>query len=237
MSELVVLSYHRVLGELSTGAMLLCMEDDPNYVEILESFECAEWGKMLRLFAKYLAEHPLAAGVFQRTDRAGLAPMRISAEEAELFRKDPAQAIQVRTFAARTVNVGAEKKEETINMVPPLTTGYDMRADFFGELVYLRVKDKKVECPGCGRWLNFSLTTHGHTVDGVECSQCECRTVFGDAQDQWMGTYVLNILGNSHDRFFLPRKWNKNGNWISRVELQKMLEDYLEEKAKVTCTP
>jgi hypothetical protein len=233
MSELVTLSYRRVPGDLSSGVVILSSEEDVNYVEILESFEGIDFVPLMKVFAKHLVLHPLAAGVFQRTDRAGLAPIRMGDEEAELFRKDLATAIQNRTFSARTINVGVGKKEEAINMVQPLTTGYEMRADFFGEVVFVRMKDGKLECPECGKWAHGVLEKDPNFYF---CNDCGLLTHVEEKSSDWAGIKVQGLTDSTIERLFLPRKWNKNGNWISRVELQQMLEAYLEEKAKVTCT-
>ena len=232
MAKVLTLSYRRVEGELSDGALLL--SDDLDEVEVLESFNKAKYEEMLKAIARHVILHGNVAVVFSRTDRSGLAPMKMSEQELELFRTDPAAAIQNRIIPPQVVHIGVEKKEETMTMVQPLTTGYEMRADFFGELVFVRMKDGKLECPECGKWARGVLEKDPNFYF---CNDCGRLTHVEEKSPDWAGIKVQGLTDSTIERLFLPRKWNKNGNWISRVELQKMLEEYLEEKAKVTCTP
>ena len=231
MAEYIILSYRRVGQDLSTGSVLSWKEDGTN-AQVLESFDSLSYQDLLLRFASHMKSHPSASGVFHRTDKPGLAPMKIIDEEAELFREDPHKAIQHYLVPRQVVHVGVPKyvdKFETI--IPPLVVGYDMRADFFGELVFVRVREGKIECPSCGKWVG----PVGTLSTSVPCS-CGLKTEVEDLQHRWAGVSVQSLLSSGVERFFLPRKWNENGNWISRDELQKKLSEYQEEKEKVTCT-
>jgi hypothetical protein len=236
----VYLMYSRVKGELSSGALHYMNEDGGH---ILESFTELGYIDMLKKLAKHLIAYPTCRAVFQRTDRPGLAAVMLSEEESELFRTDPCSAIQNRTFEAQASTLPAPPLvyvEETENIVVPFTVGHDMRADCFGEVVYIRARKPgedhgEVECPLCGTWGWL-----GPVGDSpyFYCTPCDYHVEVMHLLPYtgWAGIRVGDLLQGAATKFFLPRKWNKNGNWISKEELQMMLKEYLEEKAKVTCT-
>ena len=55
MAKVLTLSYRRVEGELSTGALLL--SDDLDEVEVLESFDKAKYEEMLKVVSIKLHVH------------------------------------------------------------------------------------------------------------------------------------------------------------------------------------
>lgn len=239
--ETLTLSYRHVGGELSTGALLL--SDDVDVVEVLENFENATYPHMLGRLAHHLKENPSALCFFLRTDRLGLSPMKLSEEETALFRTDPAAAIQARTVPPQVVHISVDKSQQLPlpvtevdeSMVPLLVTGYAMRVDCFGEEVFSKARaNGDVECPLCGRW-GACGDRNGLLFYCIKCDRCFEPSDY-QAGEGWVGFSVEDLLKSDASKFFLPRKWHQNGNWISRSELQKMLEEYLEEKEKVTCT-
>lgn len=229
---IVVLSYRRSSGELSTGYITLIDSAAEGWVQ--EDFQDIEYKRMLSLFARVLRENPGTKAGIQRIDRAGLSTMVLSDEETELFRKDPAAAIQARTVPPQVVHIGVDKSA-SVNMAVPFTVGYDMRADFFGEVVFVKGRkhpnEHLLECPYCGYWAKAN-----HVLSIFTCANCSSHTEAVDKQEKWVGVSVEQLLLNGtvkEQGFFLPRAWNKNGNWISEKELRDMYSNYLKEKETV----
>lgn len=229
---IVVLSYRHTGGELSSGSIILINEIA--VADVLETFQDIEYKRMLSTFAKVLRWNPGTKAGIQRTDRPGLSVMVLSDEETELFRKDPAAAIQARTVPPQTAHIGVDKSA-AMNMAVPLTVGYDMRADFFGDVVFAKGRkhsnEHLLECPYCGYWAQASIGSSVFT-----CMNCSSHTEAVDLQEKWAGIEVAQLLSNGAANprgFFLPRAWNKNGNWISEKELRDMYSNYLKEKETV----
>lgn len=245
---LIVLSYRRSKGELSSGAIIYWPSESE--AEALHHFEDATYKYMLSLLSVALRDRPGTRAAIQRTDRPGLAPMLLSAEESDLFRHDPAAAIQARTVPPQVVHIGVDKPNTEPapppssfeNMAVPLTAGYDIRANFFGELVFVRAREISqgavIECPYCGHWVaeGKGPERQAGLLPAFDCQDCGGHTRVEDLQERWAGVPVKWLLGEgpAFERgYFLPREWNKNGNWISKEELQKMYSRYLEEKETI----
>lgn len=243
MTDTIVLFYERVPVDLSTGSIMLITEDRApfrsNPDRHLVDFHAFAYVPMLSLFAKYLLEYPEAHGAIQRIDRPGLIRIDLADDEVKLFREDPVEAIRRRTFETQVIHVGPEKikaPEETVSMVPPLDAGYDARVECFGDVVFLRVnKQKEVECACCGAWAKTLM------LDNRFIYRCECGawlTILDWKPDlRWAGVGVFDLLGCKEEKYFLPRQWNTDGNWIARNKLGEMFLNYTEEKQKASHIP
>lgn len=237
MADTLTLAYRHAGNELSTGAFyLLTPQGDAG--DVLERFEKLPYVEMMRRFAGHLIKHPDIDGAIQRTDRPGLALLRLPPDEVELFRRDPVEAIRQRIFAPQTVNVGIDKKKP---VEPALEAGYTTLVQHFGDMVFCRVRHfeereemfkHEVECPGCGKWEPFELNEK-KTKGRLECSHCHTFIDLDDAGENknYAGIKVPSLFGSKLQRFFLPRRWNKNGNWISRDNLRELHNKYMKEKA------
>jgi hypothetical protein len=109
MSDLLLLSYRREDGDVSTGSVLLRSNGKDT---TLVRFVRMGFLDTLKLFAREMVAHPTARGGFHRTDRPGLLPMHLTEEEENLFRTDPAAALQRYTVEPQVVHVGVVKNNQ-----------------------------------------------------------------------------------------------------------------------------
>ncbi len=117
-----------------------------------------------------------------------------------------------------------------------LRAGVETLIDAFGESVYVQVKNGEAECPRCGRWRGTMWRRGGSTA--VKCVECGFLVVAHaqfriDGHSDWAAIFTEDLLGvDAQDtpRFFLPRAWNTSGPWITREDLQKKYDKYVEEK-------
>lgn len=236
--KILTLAYRRSRGDLSTGAFLLTTAETDT-ANVLEHFEDLTFIDMMKKFAKYLADYPQVSAAFQRTDRPGLLPFLLAPDEIELFRSDPAAAIRQRMISPQVVHIPVDKsrKPSANSAIPPLDAGYATLAQCFGELVYTRVRKRPedlplVECTSCGFWCPIARID----ADGwaFRCVECSAWVPVADFQpdEGWAGVSIDTLLASGTTRFFLPRKWNKNGNWISRPELVEMYDTFKKEKSR-----
>lgn len=158
--------------------------------------------------------------------------MKLEAAEIELIRTDPAAWIRSMTIPDRTVVISDRKTASTLRV------GHDTLADAFGDKIYLAKKDGLVECPGCGRWKGKVHTVVPGCISEY-CSDCDLKLP-GDDHDKWMSVDTGILLTWSGgvgcvriDRFFIPRKWNETGPWISRADLSEKYHEFIEEKDNV----
>lgn len=128
----------------------------------------------------------------------------------ELMR-DPSRVADLLSVESRTVYVRDDS--------PILRSGIDALADTFGDVVYCRadtIGSGHIECPGCGRW-------------GASCIACGF-TFAGEYQGQWFGASVSALLASGLNRFYLPRKWNEFGQWITKDALAAKYEKFSKER-------
>lgn len=230
-TETVVLSYLHAGRELSTGSVILWRGIGTD-ATLLEKFEKATYVDMMKRFAKHVAEHPTAEGAIQRTDRPGLVLLRLPADEVALFRTDPVEAIRQRMFAPVVVHVGVDHQPAVEPAVSAgLDAGLTTLSQYFGDLVYLRARKQasclpQVECVGCGRWADVTADEAA-----VACPRCliSVPVVFTPGSP-WAGVKVTSLIAIDIKRFFIPRRWNTQGNWITRGALTDLYNKYNKEK-------
>ncbi len=233
--KVVILSYKRVEGDLSTGSIAIsgAGSKDP---KVLQSFEKITFPVLMRIFAAQLIAFPAAGGVIQRTDRPGLIPITLRLDEVDLFRTDPAEAIRQRTIPPQRVVIGVDrserdrKVEETLH----LDTGHMSLAECFGDLVYARTRIKsescEVECHVCGTWA--PVLPVNDTRWSYRCSDCNTWFALDDLAHEagFAGVSVKSLLETKKEVFFLPRRWNNHRNWVTRATLEKLFREYVKEK-------
>lgn len=222
----IVLEYKRV-GNLSTGQLVRREGEEASY---LCSFQEEAFDNMIRRFAAALQEEPSARGVIQRTDRAGLTPYVLDQRLVAMFRTNPEAAVASMSPGGPMVNF-QRKVEEQTPIVTTVRAGFDTLANAFGDTVYSKLKDGKVECPGCGLW-----SSHGG--DHLACRNNKCslymRAISLEPRRRWAGlrTKELILLGHC-SRFYLPRAWNDGRSWVTREELEQKYNDFQKEKTHV----
>jgi len=183
---------------------------------------------MMLGFADLLHTQPEAEAWMLRTERPGLSPLELDPATTQLLREDPMKAIQpmipppVRVFVRDEV-----RPESTIKV--RVRGGYDTLADAFGDEMYLRHKDGKTECFGCGRWhpTDKSVVCYGEVNEMIE----------GAVVGNWFVVNTARLISLCCERYFLPRAWNESGPWISHEDLQKKYDEYLKEKEACSRPP
>jgi hypothetical protein len=130
----VFLEYRRV-GERSTGQVFTksngLLQGPP------ASFVDLTFDAMLYTLARELEAHPEAEVFLLRTDRPGCLPYQLDATTVELLRTDPVAMVQAFTVPGSPSTLLKRRRE----LPPPvmrLRAGFDVLADAFGELVYVR---------------------------------------------------------------------------------------------------
>lgn len=218
MSELLVLSYRRVGADMTSGSVLLVDEDstvtEVKLVDVLERFDEVPFISALKVFARYARTTTATGAQFHRTDATLHAPIRITHEEFKLWKTDPATVIQRYMVPPQVVHVGVEKK-------PRHPSRSDALEDVFGSTVLVRRRGEDLECPECGAWARQVAVEEG---PAFHCAECDRLTHVKEITEKWTVIEVKELLETKSrsGKYFLPRAWNKNGNWISFEELQAM---------------
>lgn len=217
----VLLSYRRV-GEGYTGA--LCGVE----------FHDVSYASMMMATSLRLQEDPDAHLILQRTDRPNLMPASLSPAQLLLLREDPLRYIKQTSASDVVIDLRGSKQGHPARIPRSggLRTGHDTLAAAVGSRVYLRLRGTdsacRVEHVGTGRWVALSdflrefsaLSSHHHAWD----------LHFITDTSGWLSVSTELLLGFDLDRFYLPREWNPNGNWITKAELQALYERFKKEK-------
>jgi hypothetical protein len=231
----IVLSYKRE-ENLSTGAVTI-EEVGVGPRELFE-FSKMSFSSMIGLFASHLQQHPDAGAVILRTDREGLQPYHVNGDLLFMLRTDPVTAIRMLDAPEVTVRVRDVKELVDISdciKTVPLPAGADTLAQTFGDEVYIRRRGTggltEVECPCCGHWARalFDETPRGRRIL-VACGGC-ARFHVSFLGSSWAGVQTSEILHLNKDRYFLPREWNANGNWVTHKDLTSLFEQWNQEKS------
>jgi len=247
----VVVAYKRV-GESYTGEIFLRSGEERSTGT---SFEDKSYAWIMARFAEVLKEHPSYGGVMDVLSGSRYIRHRVDIKTAVLLRTDPAAAISSMHHEPRVVIVKDVIVPAVVDWVEvSVKIGHDTLADAFGDNIYLRLKDEKVEFPFDGRWKSFtSQITRGHTKETGEPWEREALWIPGyhghvperavwispsKVTDSWavVPTDVLLEIGKIQGikRYYLPRAWNQSGGWISHEDLQTKYDEYLKEKEDVS---
>jgi len=213
-----------------------------------EDFVSLPFHRMMTRVSSNLRSHPNAAVVLQRSDRSGLSPMALGEEMRELLRDDPVAAI--RSMDIRVGQVAPSVPE------PVLRSSHDTLADAFGERVYIRMRNGYAEDPTTGKMAQLAtgpkcgwrIQGEGNSyekwlpiqLEGVE-GDLDIENAVDDPQQlmeklgkvlaecKWASCSVEDLLSRPGNRFFLPRRWNKQ-QWITRQALRERLDKYRKER-------
>lgn len=186
--------------------------------------------KMISALSKDLRTDEKDRCVFRRLEHPDLSDFVLDDQFTQLIRTDPLTAIRVMEFKTEPVDLNKIKKFEVPAMALP--AAYDSLADTFGDLVYAKRDDNKVECPLCGDWADLF---DGDGGCHIECNNCGSPRVTAaeDMSEKWVGVRTEDLLRDGAVEFFLPRAWHKNGNWVTRGELETKYEAFLKESEDV----
>ena len=215
------------------------------------SFVEMTYADMFRSLSELANKFPQAKLVMRRLEQGpDSTALGLGEDTCALIRDDPEAYIAQSTLPPQRVvlHLGADAKVTEGVAVNTIRSGHDTLADAFGDVVFLKQRlvegEQKVESPTTGRWVVLECDTDGTYF----C--CEWWTnEFGDPEgdtdlllpvvqeaEGWAGIPIDKLLSLKVERFFLPRKWNENGPWISHEELKTKYERYLKEKEACTRT-
>jgi hypothetical protein len=180
--------------------------------------------------------------VIRRTDRDGLMPYKLDPATVKLLRTDPEAAVAALTVPDRSPSGEVRKvREANVPIVmPPLKVGDDVLADAFGDQLYFRVRGHELECPGCGFWGMFTTPGLLNDPDRAGLSfktafvcrkRCGCERFIVTCNKEWGYVDTTYLLEQTKlAAFYFPRAWNGGRPWVTRENLQKMFNQYKEEK-------
>lgn len=218
----LVIRYHHDTGDTCTGDLRLVWADGSAPVEVLLPFEKMGFNKMMSNASRSLNAHEIDRLLVERTDRGGLKPFVMDNPTVELLRSDPVAAIHAMNVPPIHIDM---RKGRPAAPAPVFTAGVDTLAEGFGDEVYARVRNKEVECPGCGMWSPF--TEGGKLNCYKKCFlSLSARYVPG-----WAIVSVQDLLNLNFERYFLPRGWNRTLVFISHADLSALYNQWKKEKA------
>lgn len=221
----VYLEYRRV-GEKSTGRLYV-MQGGQLQQGVFQ-FENLAFDAMLYELARKLALHADASVYLLRTDRSGCLPYKLDDGTVALLRADPVSMAQALTVAGSPSSLLLRAQQAQERVVMPLRVGVDVLADAFGEVVYVRLSDGEVECPGCGFWSPLD-------AGGFRCrKRCHVQLDIATA-GRWATVPVTSLLASPLQRFYLPRVWNTQ-LWITKDELAKLYQAFISEREAALCS-
>jgi len=243
-------------GETYHGSIWIQIFPTRGYLHKMD-FKDFTFARMMSHLAKIARDYDECTGIILEREEAK-GTYRMGEEEIRQLREDPAAAISSMQVPDKIVVVRDTPEptfthpegEETIQ----LRSGHDTIADAFGDYVYCRMKEGRVENPITGRWSGLCrseltrppeqiyVTVYQgdvdrlRTVDPGHTGRLELP--WFEAGENWLKTRTVNLIAfgvlAGCNKFFLPRRWNKSGPWVSHADLEQMFETYLKEKEDVT---
>lgn len=159
-------------------------------------------------------------------------PMTLPPNIEEMLRTDVQAAIKAFTVVPQRIEIGVPRKPRP-ELVGTLRYGHDTLADALGDEVYIKVRagarSAQAEDPVTGRWVPLIL--RGMVP---HCGTSLRLTGLHQGVTCWASARVEDILALSKSRYYLPRRWNPSGGWISHDALAEMYAFYQKEKADVS---
>lgn len=201
------------------------------YTGMLEGTEFTglSFADMMMLVRDKLLAFPGCGLLILRTERPGLFPVHLEPSLLKQLIEEPAKYIAANSIPDRTVDIqgtGRISKLAEPYHVPRggLRNGHDTLAEAFGDFIYLRLRDSKVEHPCTGRWEPVSKVQAALGIAARRVYPTDEGKGFG-----WLIVCTLDLLKVDTIRFYLPREWNKGGPWISKTLLQAAYEKFRKE--------
>jgi hypothetical protein len=196
-------------------------------------FDAVSFASMLERVGELLRSAPGSRLVIKREEAPY--PLTLPENIEELLRTDVQAAIKLLTVPPQRVVVAPLRTPARAanELLGTLRYGYDTLADSIGELVYLKCRFSRadrvqVEDPVSGRWEAMTLL---HMA--AHCGNLPLAlggVLMGD-QGRWVAARVTDILALDQPRYYLPRRWNESGGWISHETLSNIYAFYQKEKA------
>lgn len=211
-----------------------------------EEFTGLHYGRMVGLVSEALKKNLDASVVFRRTDNDHACPVLLGDSLRDLLREDSVGALRMMDPGSVPVPAPAGRGE-------PMLSGLDVLAESFGERVYCSMMSGSVEDPLTGEWRSLSVgptsgwrirgqgNVHAHwlpiRLEGVDDVVHEANDELSIQQlspvlatCRWCSVRVEDLLAREDNKFFLPRRWNDNGSWIGRSDLQRRLDVFEKDK-------
>ena len=239
-ADVILLSYkraHELVNDehLMSGSIELFNENEK--LEDQYVFGEVSFARMMSAVSERLRQHREAKVVIHRLENSALHPIILGDEMRALLRDDPVAAI-------RTMHV--KRGQRAMEAQPVLRSGFDTLSDAFGERIYLRLQSGMAEDPLTGKmltlaygeksgwrirgdkddwqsWLPIEMPGAPNTMDGGELTDFLVTA-------RWATVSVADLLATSESKFFLPRRWNPDGQWVTREALSERLEKFNKEK-------
>lgn len=197
-------------------------------------FSAVSFLKMFEAVGDALRCSPELRLLIQREEDGSFSTLPPSMEQ--LLRTNTPEAVEAMTVPPRRVVISDDRPKPR----PPVHTlrqGHDTLADALGDDVYLRSKVNtfadqwlQIESPLTGRWEPVCELNHLLYIGGGKLAV----QVILDTESKWAKARVADILALALPRYYLPRRWNATGGWITHEALASLYSQYQKEKADVS---
>lgn len=248
MTTTVILEYQRVRDTLLSSGRILSNENGL-ITEEGTPFVDSPFRTMITNLARTLENWPLDVPVevvLQRTDREGLLPYKLDEATVTLLRKDPVAAVQALEFPTHSPSSTVTRvRKERVMQAPPILAGHAALSNAFGDVVYFKVREHELECPGCGYWGMYTSPgllknpeREGQVIKTAFVCPKKCRGRFiVTCEKTWGYVDVEYLLEHTKlESFYFPRAWNEGRPWVSRETLTKLYNDYKKSKEAIACS-
>lgn len=217
----LIIRYRHDKGDTCTGELLLRWSEGSLPAAPLHQLECVPFNRMMALVSEELNKTKVEKLIMERTDHGGLRPFVFENPMMELLRADPVAAIRMMNIPAIHIDL---RKDKPLPAAPLFRAGHDAMAHGFSDTVYVRVRNKELECPCCGMW---------SPVDAEFLFTCQkkCKLTLPVVfTESWGLVKVESLLNLNLERYYLPRDWNPAVGWISQQDLRELLDTWKKEK-------
>lgn len=244
MSVEITLEYMRTPGSIALSNGRILSAEGALVTEEGDFRSCSFKDMLIKVHetAKHWPDEEPVNIVIKRTDREGLSLYRLDPTTVKLIRTDPEAAAAAMSVPDRSPS-GEVRKVHEANVplvVPPLKVGDAVISDAFGDQLYFKVRGHELECPGCGFWGAFTtpglLNDHERVGSSFKTAfvcrkRCGCEKFLVTCNKEWGyidTTYLLEQTKLA--AFYFPRAWNGGRPWVTRENLQKMFNQYKQDK-------
>lgn len=193
----------------------------------VQSFIGTDFKGLVKLLHRLLNKYEgIDEVLMQRTDSPGIPPMGLGPAMIELLKTDPLSAYRIMNFDSSSYAHGNRE--------------LDQLADVFGQNVYIKMAGGYAECPLTATFRPLAFgSKHGWKIRGegnshgawlplvkiLDSSPDGCVGFERLAFCTWAVVKITDLIATKNTQFYLPRAWNKDGPWISREDLEHMLNN------------